>query len=58
MHVADALSLSSGSVQPASQAALQSCATGPNGNPLGSCTADVIVSVGSDKASLASSNAG
>jgi hypothetical protein len=58
VHVADALSLSSGSVQPASQAALQSCATGPNGNPLGSCTADVIVSVGSDKASLASSNAG
>jgi hypothetical protein len=57
-HIAASLSLLAGSVQPAPQSALQSCATGPTGNALGSCTADAIVSVGSDKASLASSNAG
>jgi hypothetical protein len=55
-HVASSLSLPSGSVQPATQAALQSCATGPNGTALGSCTANVIVSVGTDRASLASIN--
>jgi hypothetical protein len=57
-HVASALSLPAGSVQAAPQAVLQSCATGPTGNALGSCSANVIATVGSDKASLASSNAG
>jgi hypothetical protein len=57
-HVASSLSLAASSVRAATQAALQNCATGPTGNALGSCSANVIVSVGTDRANLASSNAG
>jgi hypothetical protein len=54
-HVADALKLSFSSVKPASHSALQSCATTPTG-AASSCTGNVIVSVGSDRASLASAS--
>jgi len=54
-HVADALKLGLSSVKPASQSALQSCATTPTG-AASSCAGNVIVSVGSDRASLASSS--
>jgi hypothetical protein len=53
-HVAKQLKLSSSSVQAATQSAIQACATTP-GQAATSCSGDVIVSVGQDKASLASS---
>jgi hypothetical protein len=53
-HVARQLKLSSSRVESATQAAIQACATTPTAATT-SCTANVIVSVGQDKASLASS---
>jgi hypothetical protein len=53
-HVAKQLKLSSKSVEAATQQALQSCATTPTG-AAASCGGNVIVSVGQDRASLASS---
>jgi hypothetical protein len=55
-HVAKALSLAPTRVHPATQASIQSCAISAAGTPLKSCSADVIVSVGADRASLASSS--
>jgi hypothetical protein len=56
-HVARQLKLSPGSVQAATQTAIQACATTPTQTTT-SCSGDVIVSVGQDKASLASSASG
>ncbi len=53
-HVAKALNLAATRVHPATQASIQSCSISATGSPLNSCSADVIVSVGSDRASLAS----
>lgn len=53
-HVAAQLKLSVGSVQAATQAAIQACATTPTGSTT-SCSGNVLVSVGQDKASLANS---
>jgi LytR cell envelope-related transcriptional attenuator len=54
LHVARQLKLSPASVQAATQTAIQSCATSPS-STVTSCSGNVIVSVGQDKASLASS---
>jgi hypothetical protein len=53
-HVATQLKLKSSSVQSATQRVIQACATTPT-SATTSCTGNVIVSVGQDKASLASS---
>jgi len=53
-HVAKQLKLSSSRVQSATRAAIHACATTPT-SATTSCTGNVIVSVGQDKASLASS---
>jgi hypothetical protein len=53
-HVAKTLKLSPASVQLATQTVIQSCATTPAAATT-SCSGNVIVSVGEDKASLASS---
>lgn len=54
-HVAKSLNLAPTSVHPATQGSIASCKTSPTGTPLKSCGADVIVSVGADRASLATS---
>jgi hypothetical protein len=54
-HVAKALKLKPSRVRPARQPSIQSCSVSASGTPLKSCDADVIVSVGSDRAYLASS---
>ena len=54
-HVAAALKLKPSSVRPATRSSIQSCSISATGTPLNSCNADVIVSVGSDRAYLASS---
>lgn len=54
LHVATQLKLSSRSVQAATQAAIQACATTPTGATT-SCSGNVIVAAGQDKASLANS---
>ena len=56
-HVAKALALGSSRVQPANSAVLTSCAISASGASLGSCSANVVVSLGQDRASLASSSA-
>jgi hypothetical protein len=55
-HVASALKLGAARVRAASQAVLQSCATSVSGTSLGTCRANVIVSVGADRADLATSS--
>ena len=52
-HVAKQLKLSDASVKPATQSAIHSCATSPTGSTT-SCSGNVIVSVGQDRASMAS----
>ncbi|HEX3803818.1 MAG TPA: LytR C-terminal domain-containing protein [Solirubrobacteraceae bacterium] len=54
-HVAETLSLGATRVHQATQGSIQSCSVSAAGTPLNSCDADVIVSVGADRASLASS---
>jgi hypothetical protein len=54
-HVADALNVKPTRVRAATEADIQSCETSPSGAST-SCTASVIVTVGSDKASFASSS--
>jgi hypothetical protein len=54
-HVASQLKLKSSSVQPATRAAIHSCATSATTSATTSCHGNVIVSVGQDRASLASS---
>lgn len=54
LHVATQLKLSSRSVRAATQTAIQACATTPTGTAT-SCSGNVIVSAGQDKASLANS---
>ncbi len=54
-HVARVLALGSTRVLPASTAVLTSCAISAAGASLGSCSANVVVSLGQDRASLASS---
>jgi hypothetical protein len=54
-HIATALKLKSSSVRPATRLSIQSCSISATGTPLNSCNANVIVSVGSDRAYLASS---
>jgi LytR cell envelope-related transcriptional attenuator len=53
-HVAKALALSPSRVRPAGGSVRQSCAISPTGTSLGSCNANVIVSVGQDRENLAS----
>jgi LytR cell envelope-related transcriptional attenuator len=57
-HVAVQLKLPASRVRPATQAAIKSCSTSVTGTPGTSCDADVIVSVGTDRADLASGNGG
>jgi hypothetical protein len=57
-HVAAELKLPASSVRPATQGAIQSCSTSVTGTVGTSCDADVIVSVGTDRADLASGNGG
>ncbi len=59
-HVAKALAQGGGTpaVKPAAQVAIKSCSISAAGASLGSCSADVIVLVGSDRAGLASSGSG
>jgi hypothetical protein len=52
-HVATALKLAAGTVRAAGASVLQSCGTSEAGASLGGCKANVIVSVGSNRASLA-----
>ncbi len=52
-HVAKALTLPPSRVRPAGQGVLGACAISASGAPLGSCTANVIVSVGQDRVNLA-----
>ena len=54
-HVATALKLKPSRVLPATRDSIQSCSISATGTPLKSCNADDIVSVGSDRAYLASS---
>jgi hypothetical protein len=54
-RVATALKLKPSRVHPATRSSIQSCSISATGTPLNSCNADVIVSVGSDRAYLASS---
>ncbi len=53
-HVATALSLSTTRIRPAGRIVRQACAISASGAALGSCTANVIVSVGQDRVNLAS----
>ncbi len=53
-HVAKALALSPSRVRAAGSSVRQSCAISPTGTALGSCNANVIVSVGQDRENLAS----
>ena len=53
-HVAKALTVPPSRVRPAGQGVLQACAISASGASLGSCTANVIVSVGQDRVNLAS----
>jgi len=53
-HVAKKLKLSDASVKAATQSAIHSCATSPTGTTT-SCSGNVIVSVGQDRASMAPS---
>ncbi|MDA8069600.1 MAG: LytR C-terminal domain-containing protein [Actinomycetota bacterium] len=53
-HVAAALALSRKRVRPAGSVVLQSCAISAAGAPLGACRANVVVSLGQDRVSLAS----
>ncbi|MGH2842359.1 MAG: LytR C-terminal domain-containing protein, partial [Solirubrobacteraceae bacterium] len=53
-HVAKALALPPSRVRPAGSPVIQSCTIGPSGTSLGSCSANVIVSVGQDRVNLAS----
>jgi hypothetical protein len=57
-HVATQLKLPASSVRPATQNAIKSCSTSVTGTVGTSCDADVIVSVGTDRADLASGNGG
>lgn len=52
-HIAKALTLPASRVRKAGAGVLQSCTISATGASLGSCTAQVIVSVGQDRASLA-----
>lgn len=54
-HVAAALSLPASRVRKAGNTVLQSCKISATGASLGSCNADVIVTVGQDRVNLASS---
>ncbi len=54
-HVAKVLALGSTRVLPANTAVLTSCAISAAGASLGSCSANVVVSLGQDRTSLASS---
>jgi len=54
-HIATALKLKPSRVLSATRSSIQSCSISATGTPLNSCNADVIVSVGSDRAYLASS---
>jgi hypothetical protein len=54
-HVAKALALPPSRVHKAGHTVLQSCTISATGASLGSCSADVIVSVGQDRANLGSS---
>jgi LytR cell envelope-related transcriptional attenuator len=54
-HVAGVLGIGAKSVKPVTQSAMQSCATSPS-NVKTRCTANVVVSVGSDQAHRAQSN--
>jgi hypothetical protein len=56
-HVAKALALDPSRVLPANSAVLTSCAISASGASLGSCSANVVVSLGQDRANLASSSA-
>ncbi len=53
-HVARALKLAPSRVRKAGNSVLQSCSVSSTGASLGGCTANVIVSVGQDRVSLAS----
>ncbi|MGC9220141.1 MAG: LytR C-terminal domain-containing protein [Solirubrobacteraceae bacterium] len=57
-HVASALKLAASVVTPATANAIQACSTSATGVALGSCKANVIVSVGANRANLAPSAAG
>jgi LytR cell envelope-related transcriptional attenuator len=52
-HVAKALTLPPSRVRAAGKSVVQSCTISPTGTSLGSCTAQVIVSVGQDRQNLA-----
>jgi hypothetical protein len=52
-HVAKALTLPASRVHKAGPSVIQSCKISPTGASLGSCTAQVIVSVGQDRVTLA-----
>jgi hypothetical protein len=54
-HVASTLKLPGSRVRAAGPSVLQSCATSASGASLGGCRANVIVSVGQDRANLATS---
>jgi hypothetical protein len=54
-HVAKQLKLPASSVRAATQDAITSCSTSATGTVGNSCDANVIVSVGADRANLASS---
>lgn len=53
-HVAKALALGASRVRRAGNSVIQSCSISAAGTSLGSCAADVIVSVGQDRVNLAS----
>jgi hypothetical protein len=55
-HVAKALALPPSRVRPAGSGALQSCTISATGASLGSCGANVIVSVGQDRVNLATAS--
>ncbi len=58
VHVAKTLTLPASRVHTATQSSIKSCSTSASGASLGSCSADVIVLVGSDRAGLASGGSG
>lgn len=55
-HVAKALALPASRVRPAGSGAIQSCTISATGASLGSCGAEVIVSVGQDRVNLATAS--
>lgn len=57
-HIAKELKLPPSSVRSATQGAIQSCSTSVTGTVANSCGANVIVSVGTDRADLASGSGG